>query len=78
VDILNATLKIAVEVNGPQHSEFHYFHGQNPMEYLNAVKRDMQKVDWLEKNGFKLVEINWDEIDQLSKEFFKQKFGLDL
>ena len=78
VDILNATLKIAVEVNGTQHSEFHYFHNHNPQEYLNGVKRDIQKVTWLESNGFKLVEINWDEVPLLSKEFFKSKFNIDL
>jgi len=78
VDILNATLKIAIEVNGPQHSEFHYFHGKNPMEYLQAVKRDVQKVEWLEKNSFKLLEINWDEVPLLSRDFFKQKFDVVL
>ena len=78
VDILNATLKIAIEVNGPQHSQFHYFHGGNPMEYLKAVKLDIQKVEWLEQNNFKLIEINWDEVPLLTKEFVKQKFAIEL
>lgn len=78
VDILNATLRIAIEVNGPQHSEFHYFHNNNPSEYLQGVKRDIIKVEWLEKNHFKLIEINWDEIDSLSKSFFKERFDLTL
>jgi hypothetical protein len=78
VDILNATLKIAIEVNGPQHSEFHYFHNNNPHEYLKAVKKDVEKGRWLELNNFKLVELNWDEVPLLSKEFFKQKFDVIL
>jgi hypothetical protein len=78
VDILNATLKIAIEVNGPQHSQFHFFHNKQPLNYLNEIKRDDKKLDWLEKNKFNLVEINFDEVDTLSKEFFKEKFNINL
>lgn len=78
VDILNATLRIAVEVHGPQHSEYHYFHNGHPGEYLNSIKRDMKKIGWLEKNEFKIVEINHDEVDLLSRQFFKEKFDIDL
>lgn len=78
VDILNASYKIAVEVQGEQHTQFHYFHGGEPMNYLDSIKRDVKKQEWLEKNGFKLVEINYDEIDSLSKKFFLNKFGIEL
>lgn len=78
VDILNASYKIAIEVQGEQHSQFHYFHGGEPMNYLTGVKRDVQKAEWLENNGFKLVEINHDEIESLSCKFFKEKFDIDL
>src|SRR5882724_175834 len=78
VDILNATLKIAVEVNGPQHGEFHYFHNNSPFSYLTGIKNDMKKAQWLDKNGYKLVEINHDEIFKLSPEFFKEKFDVTL
>lgn len=78
VDILNATLKIAVEVNGPQHNEFHYFHNKNPNNYLQGYKNDVIKSEWLQKNGFQLVEINYDEIDLLSRDFFKNKFNINL
>ena len=78
VDLLNASLKIAVEVNGPQHNKFHYFHNGQPLNYLKGIKNDWNKSEWLEKNGFKLVEINTDEIDTLSKNFFKEKFGINL
>lgn len=78
VDILNATLKIAIEVNGPQHNEFHYFHNKNPNNYLKGFKNDVVKSSWLKKNGFQLIEINHDEINLLSKEFFLEKFNLTL
>ena len=78
VDLLNATYRIAIEVQGPQHNEFHYFHNKEPNNYLASVKRDMQKLEWLERNEFSFIEINHDEIDLMSREFFKEKFGLVL
>lgn len=78
VDILNATRKIAIEVNGPQHNEFHYFHNDHPINYLNSIKNDMSKIEWLEKNGFQVIEINFDEVPKISVDFFKEKFNLAL
>jgi hypothetical protein len=78
VDILNATLKVAIEVHGPQHNEFHYFHNGSPSTYLAAIKNDIKKSKWLEDNKFKLIEINFDEVDLLSHEFFCNKFNFHL
>lgn len=78
VDIYNATLRIAIEVNGPQHNEFHWFHNNNPLAYVDAVKRDMEKLDWLKINNILLAEIDWKEVDQLSVAFFKEKLGIKL
>ncbi len=78
VDILNATYKIAIEVNGVQHEEFNaFFHG-HPVNYLKSFNRDSDKRAWLESNGFKLIEIRQNEVPKLSKEFFKEKFDLVL
>jgi len=78
VDILNATHKIAIEVNGIQHEEFsEFFHG-HPVNYLKSFNRDSLKRNWLEENGFKLIEIRQSEIDSISREFFKEKFDLIL
>ena len=78
VDIVNATMRIAVEVNGAQHNQFHYFHNKSPAKYLKSIKNDIQKREWLEKNNFKVVEINHDEVALLSHSFFKEKFGITL
>jgi len=79
VDILNATSKIAVEVNGAQHSKYNkFFHANSRINYLNSIKRDFKKLEWLEENEYNLVEINYDEVDCLSKDFFKKKFKIDL
>lgn len=79
VDILNATLKVAVEVQGKQHGEFNpFFHNDSRVEYLKSIKRDYAKSEWLKKNEFQLVEIFEDEVDNLSKKFFEEKFDLSL
>lgn len=78
VDILNATLRIAIEVQGPQHNQFHYFHNNSPNSYLTSIKCDYKKSEWLGINDFQFIEINHDEVDLLSREFFKNKFGLSL
>ena len=79
VDILNATKKIAIEVQGRQHTQFNkFFHGNSRLEYLKSIKRDVQKRNWLEENGFKVIEINEDEITSLNKSFFERKFKIQL
>lgn len=78
VDILNATFKIAVEVQGPQHNKLHYFHGGEPFNFLESIKRDCTKLRWVERNGFKFVEIMHDEVDLLSVKFFLDKFQVIL
>jgi hypothetical protein len=79
VDFLNATKKIAIEVNGPQHDSFNpFFHNNSRMDYLKSIKRDYTKSQWLEKNEFLLLQINTDEINKLSVSFFKNTFNVDI
>ncbi len=79
VDILNLTLRIAIEVNGNQHEKYNpFFHKGNPANYLKGFKNDAKKGLWLEKNGFQVVEIYENEVPLLSREFFKDKFDITL
>ena len=79
VDILNATKKIAVEVQGNQHTSFNkFFHNNSRLKYLESIKRDAQKAQWLEKNGYTLVEIHEKEVESLNKEFFLNNFNIVL
>ena len=79
VDILNATKKLAVEVQGKQHGEFNkFFHSNSRLKYLEGIKRDIKKAEWLENNGFILLEIEENEVDSLSLEFFLDKFGMSI
>ena len=79
VDLLNATAKIAIEVQGKQHQEFNkHFHSNSRLKYLQSIKRDVKKSQWLEKNNFMLVEIMQDEVKDLNEDFFKSKYDITL
>jgi hypothetical protein len=78
VDLLNATRKIAIEVNGEQHEKYNKFFHKNRLNYYYSIKRDFDKKKWLEMNEYTVIEINHDEIDQLSEEFFLSKFNIRL
>lgn len=57
LDFYNANKKIAVEVQGDQHTKYvKHFH-KNRLKYLDQLKRDQKKLDFCEFNGIKLVEI---------------------
>ncbi len=77
VDFLNATKKVAVEVNGPQHDSYNsFFHKNSRLNYLKSIKRDFQKADWLKKNGYKLVELSTEEVENLSKDFLVKNMNI--
>ena len=77
VDILNATKKIAIEVQGSQHGQFNkFFHGNSRQKYLNSIKRDVQKAEWLDQNEYTLIEIEEKEVKLLSKTYFSSKFNI--
>lgn len=57
LDFYNANKKIAVEVQGDQHTRYvKHFH-KNRLKYLDQLKRDQKKLDFCEFNDIKLVEI---------------------
>ena len=79
VDFINATKRIAIEVNGTQHNKFNkFFHNNSRANYLESIKRDVKKREWLELNNFLIVEIEQNEVEKLSKEWFKKEFDIIL
>lgn len=70
-DFFNANKKIAIEVQGQQHTKFiPFFHG-NRNKFLQQLKRDSKKYDFCEMNGIKLIEIY--DVKELTKEFFESQ-----
>ena len=79
VDFINATKRIAVEVNGPQHNNFNkFFHNNSRLNYLEHIKRDLEKIKWLESNNFKILELEEGDVDKLSKDFIKEKYDISI
>lgn len=79
VDLLNATKRIAVEVNGDQHESFNeFFHANSRMNYLQSIKRDCKKAQWLEKNNFKFIELYEKDLKTLSPNFFLENFDINI
>jgi hypothetical protein len=64
-DFYNANKKVAVEVQGGQHTKYvEFFHGSR-FKYLQQLKRDEKKLKFCEVNGITLVEIYpKDKIDE--------------
>ena len=58
LDFYNANKKIAVEVQGKQHTQFNkFFHNNNRANWLDQLKRDDLKLRFCLTNKIKLVEI---------------------
>ena len=69
----------AIEVQGKQHEQFNkHFHSNSRLKYLQSIKRDVKKSQWLEKNDFTVVEIMQDEVPTLDEQFFLDKYGITL
>ena len=76
LDFYNANKKIAIEVQGQQHTKYvPFFHGKYQNNYLEQLHRDHKKYEFCKVNEIKLVEVYHD--DDLSVELFK-KFGVSL
>ena len=76
LDFYNANKKIAIEVQGRQHTKYvPFFHGKNKINYLNQLKRDRDKLKFCELNDIELVEIY--DGDELSEKLF-ESFGVKL
>ena len=48
------------------------------LNYLKSIKRDVAKEKWLVLNKFQLVEVYENEVKDLSEQFFKDKFNINL
>jgi hypothetical protein len=76
LDFYNANKKIAIEVQGRQHTKYvPFFHGNNKINYINQLKRDQDKFKFCELNDIKLVEIY--EGEEASEKLF-ESFGVIL
>jgi len=57
LDFYNANKKIAVEVQGAQHTQYVKFFHKNRFKYSDQLKRDEKKLDFCKANDIKLAEV---------------------
>jgi hypothetical protein len=71
LDIVNLTLKMAIEVQGEQHQEYTPFFHKNIIEFGNQLERDLKKQEWCNLNGIGLVEVYKNELP-LTEKYLKE------
>lgn len=75
LDFYNSSKKVAVEVQGLQHTQYVKFFHRNKLQYLKQLKRDDKKLKFCEINEIILIEIYPKDI--LNEELFAS-FGVIL
>jgi len=71
LDFYNANKKIAVEVQGAQHTKFIKFFHKNRFKYVDQLKRDEKKLDFCNINDIKLAEVH--PQDKIVASLFKEQ-----
>lgn len=78
-DLVNWTRKIIIEVSpNSTHTEFNQFFHKSRGGFLKRIRKDFQKMEYAEKNHFKFVELYDEDLENLSKNYFKEKFDVEL
>lgn len=78
IDIFDLSKKIAYEVQGEFHYQFNaFFHGSR-IKYRDQMKRDVLKEKWCKLNNILLIEIFPEDLDVLSRQWFIDKYNIDL
>ena len=73
LDFYNANKKIAVELQGAQHTKFvKHFH-KTRANFLRQIRRDDKKMDFCKINNIDFLQIYPD--DKLSQEYFENLLG---
>jgi len=77
-DLMNWTRRIAVEVSPSSSHSFNAFFHKSRHSFGAAVGRDLDKIAWFEKNRFKLVELDDEDLANLTAKMFLEKHGVTL
>lgn len=72
LDFFNGQKKIAIEVQGGQHTKFTSYFQKDEFDYLKQLKIDESKRKFCDLNKIKLVEIFWEDKKELSINYLKE------
>lgn len=75
-DFINLNKKIAIEVHGEQHFEYNKHFHRSRFGWMASIKRDMGKLNWLENEGFRVIELIEEDIKQISIAYIQSRFGI--
>lgn len=75
LDGFNPELRIAFEVQGPQHTVFSNKYDELYESYWNRLQRDKAKVQLCEENGIDLVVIDYKIPKKRLKQYIKSRLG---
>ncbi len=79
LDFLNCNKRLCVEINGSQHDEFNkFFHNNNRLNWVKAMKKDDVKAKWLAYNNIKLLELEEKDLKEFSPEIIREKYGINI
>lgn len=78
IDLINVSRQIIVEVSPRQHQKFNSFLHGDRFKFLECLKRDQQKRDFAEKNHYTFVELLEEDLSNLSKTLFLEKYNVIL
>jgi len=78
VDLLNISCRICLEYSPDSTHDFNSFFHANRNAFLQRVKADLNKIKYLEKEGFTVFEVKKEDLPYLSRKFFLDKFGISL
>jgi hypothetical protein len=79
IDLINLSSKICIEISPDKlHLEFNKFMHGNRVGFHKKIKADADKMLWAERGGFTFLEWYDEDLKNLSKQYLKEKFDLDL
>ncbi len=78
-DFFNLNKKLIVEIDGSQHDKFNkHFHNNSRHNYLNAIKRDLQKEEWCEQNNIKMLRLNQEDLYNFSIPYIEKNYNINI
>ena len=77
-DIVNLTSKIILEISPSGSHRYNAFFHKNRSAYLAAIKREIDKQTWALENNFLFVELGDEDLRNLSRRLFQEKYGITL
>ena len=79
IDFLNATKRFVIEVQGAFHNDYNkWIHKGSRTNFRKQMERDIKKERWCIENDFLFIEIFPNDLDNLSRAWFLEKYGVDL